>query len=102
MSYLVWNKVELDLISDDGMYLCFENGMRGGVSYISKTYSKANNRYLTSCNPKKPTKYVRYLYKNNLYGYSMSKSIPTSRFKWLDPAKFKLDRYDDGSSRGCV
>ena len=23
-------------------------------------------------------------------------------FKWLDPATFNLDEYDDNSSRGCV
>ena len=23
-------------------------------------------------------------------------------FKWLDPAKFDLDKYDDESMRGCV
>ena len=30
-------KVELELASDADMYLLFEKGMRGGVSYISKT-----------------------------------------------------------------
>ena len=33
---LSMTKVELDLISDVDMYLFFEKGMRGGVSYISK------------------------------------------------------------------
>ena len=51
--------------------------MRGGVSYISKRYSKANNKYLTSYDPKKPTKHITYLDKNNLYGYAMLKSLPT-------------------------
>ena len=31
-----YKKVELGLISDVGMYLFLEEGMRGGVSYISK------------------------------------------------------------------
>ena len=35
-------KVELELISDADMYLFFEKGMRGRVSYISERYSKAN------------------------------------------------------------
>ena len=32
----------------------------------------------------------------------MSKSLPTGGFKYLDPAKFILDKYDDSSLRGCV
>ena len=39
-------KVELGLISDTDMYLCFEKGMRDGVSYISKNTVKTNNKYL--------------------------------------------------------
>ena len=25
-----------------------------------------------------------------------------SGFKWIDPAKFNLGKYDDNSSRGCI
>ena len=39
-------KVELELISNDDMYLFFEIGMKDRASYISKRYSQANNRYL--------------------------------------------------------
>ena len=46
--------------------------------------------------------YITYLDKTSLYGYVMSKPLPTVRFKWLDPAKFNLDKYDDDSLRGCV
>ena len=60
-----------------------------------------SKKYLTSYDPKKPRKYITYLNKNNLYGYVMSKSLPMGRFKWLDPAKFHLDKYDN-SLIGCV
>ena len=36
-------KVELELISGADMYLFFQKGVRGEVSYISKRYSKTNN-----------------------------------------------------------
>ena len=85
-------KVELDLISDVDMNMFFEKGMTGSVSYIFKRCSKANNKCLISYNPKKPTKYVKYLGENNLYGYTMSKSLPTVRFKSLGPKKFNLDK----------
>ena len=69
-------KVKLDLISDIYMYLLFEKCIKGGVSDISKRYSKANNKYLTSYNPKKQTKYNTYLNKKS-YSNATSKSLPT-------------------------
>ena len=32
----------------------------------------------------------------------MSKFLPTSRFKWLDPKKFVLNKYASNNSKGCV
>ena len=38
-------KIELELLKDiDSMYLLIEKGMRGGIFYISKRYSEANNK----------------------------------------------------------
>ena len=51
-------KIKLDLISDSDMYIFFEKGMRGGVSYISNRYSKAKNKYLKSHDPKQKSKYI--------------------------------------------
>ena len=38
------------------MYLFVENGMRGGISYTGKIFSKANNKYMKSYNVNKPRK----------------------------------------------
>ena len=51
---------------------------------------------------KETKKCITYLHKNNLYGYAMPKFLPTSEFKWLDPAKFILDKRDDESLRAWV
>ena len=42
---LKMTKVKLELISDIDMHLFIEKGMRGGISYIAKRHSKANNKY---------------------------------------------------------
>ena len=39
-------KVKLKAIINPNMYIFFEKGTRGGISYISNNFSKANNKYL--------------------------------------------------------
>ena len=63
----------------------FENGIRGGVSMSSTRYGKSNNKYMgDSFDSSKPSKYIQYLDANNLYGWAMSKSLPTHGFKWME------------------
>ena len=93
-------KVELELITDSHMYIFFEKGMKGGVSHISKRYSKANNKYLKSYDPKQESKHIVYLDANNLYGYAMFP--PKSGFKWIHLKEFDLNKYTSNSSEGCV
>ena len=39
---------------------------------------------------------------NNLYGYAISKFLPRSGFKWIDPKEFDLNKYPRNSLKGCV
>ena len=39
---LKMTKIELEKISDPDKYMFFEQGMRGGVSYINKRYREAS------------------------------------------------------------
>ena len=93
-------KVELQLISDPDIF--FEKRTRGEISYISNRYSKAKNKYLKSYDQKQESKQIIYLDVDNLYGYTMSKFLPTSGFKWIDPKEFDLNKYISNSSKGCV
>ena len=43
--------------------------MTGGISYIVKTFSKANNKYMQSYDNSKASKYLIYFDANNLYGF---------------------------------
>ena len=44
--------VKLEKIFDIEMYLFIEKGLRGGISYIAKRYSEANNKYMKNYGPK--------------------------------------------------
>ena len=60
--------VKLEKISVIDKYLFTEKGSRGGISYITKRYAKANNKYMNDYDPKKPSTFMSYLDMNNLYG----------------------------------
>ena len=75
--------IQLELLSDPNMLLMFEKGIRGGISIISNRYGEANNKYMKGFNKKKLKKILMYLDANNLYGFAMSKKLPTHGFKWL-------------------
>ena len=84
---------EVRKISDIDMYLLIEKGLTRGIFYIAKRYSKANNKYMKNCDPKKPSKFITYLDMNNLYGWGMSCYLPYGGFKWLK----KNDGFDVNS-----
>ena len=67
--------IELEKTSDIDKHWFIEKGLRGGISYISKRYSKANNKYMNDYNPKKESTFITYLGMNNLYGWAMSKYL---------------------------
>ena len=58
--------------------------MRGGISYISKRHSKANNKYMKCYESSKESKYIAYLEINNFYRWAMSQYLPYSGLKWLN------------------
>ena len=80
---LKMSKVELEIIPNPDMYVFFEKGSRGVVSYNSNRFSKANNIY----DPKQESKHI---------------FLPTGGFKWIDPNEFDLNKYTSNSSKGCV
>ena len=95
-------KVELELFSDATMYLLFEKGLIGDASYISKRYSKANNKYLKIYNPEQESKYIVSLDANNLYGYAMSKFFSNKWIQWINPKEFDLNNHTSNSLKGCA
>ena len=86
--------VTLEKISDPDKYMFFEQGMRGGVSYINKRYSETSKN-----------KHILYLDMNNLYGCAMRQYLPISNFKWIkniDKIEQKLMNIKNNSSNGYI
>ena len=50
----------------------FEHGIRGGISYINKSYSEASEKVN-----------VLYLDMNNLYAFAMSQYLQINNLKWV-------------------
>ena len=68
--------IELELISDIDMHLFIEKGIRGVISCIAKSHSKANNKYMQSYDVNEPNKFIVYLDAKSLFGWAMSKYLP--------------------------
>ena len=85
------------------MYLFIEKGLRGGISYVCKRYSKANNKYMKNYDTTKPSKYISDLDMNNLYGWRMSSYLPYDGFKWLKKVyNFDVNSISKNSSIGYI
>ena len=75
--------IELELLTDYDMLLMVEKGIRGGICHSIQRYAKAN-KYMKNYNNNEESSYIQYLDANNLYGWAMSKKLPTNGFKWID------------------
>ena len=81
----------------------FLKSLRGGISYIAKRYSKANNKYTNNYDPTKPSKYIPHFDMNNLYGLGMSGYLPYGGFKWLKNVnKFDVNSIIEKSPTGYI
>ena len=72
LGWLCYVKNDWCKIRKNIKYLFIEKGLRGGIFYIAKRYTKANNKYMNDHDPKKQSTFISYLDMNNLYGWAMS------------------------------
>ena len=98
--------VKLELLTDYGMLLMVEEGIRGGICHSIHRYAKANNEYMKNYDKNKESSYIQYLDANNLYGWAMSQKLPVNGFKWVKSTS-KIDEkliknYDEDSDKGYI
>ena len=90
-------KVKLELLSDPDILLMIESGIRGGIATTSYRHANANNEYMgNEFDPSNDSKFISYLYANNLYCWAMSKQLPKSGFEWMTD-----DELDDWKDLSC-
>ena len=102
---LKMTNIKLELMTDIDMFQFIEKGMHGGVPYIANRYGNANNKYIKEYDEKAPSKYIMYLDANNLYGWAVSKYLPTGNFMWMtdkEISKINLGKYELDSKEGLI
>lgn len=95
----------LELISDTDMSHMIQSGMRGGISYISTRYSKANDIYMKYYDRNEEKSHIIYLDANNLYGWAKSRALPVGEFKRMTNQlieKIDLVKYDNNLEKGLI
>ena len=63
---LTITKIELDLISDQDMYLFLMDSIRGRICQINKKFSKADNKYTRNQYNEWENKKIKKKFKNKL------------------------------------
>jgi len=103
ISCLKYTNVELELFTNIDQLLFVEPNIRGGISNISKRYSKPNNPLIPDYDQTKDHSWIMFLDANNLYGYALSERLPIGGYKWLFQSeidKFDLMAQEDDQDEG--
>ena len=101
--------IKLELLTDYDTLLMVEKGIRGGICHSIQRYAKANNKYMKIYNKDAESSYIQYLDANNLYGWAMSRKLPTNGFKWLDTSETSnkineefIKNYNENDNKGYI
>ena len=73
-----------ELLTNENMFLTYEQGIRGGICNKVHSYAEANNKYMKNYDKNKESSFLMYVDANDLYGWAMSKTLPVDGFKWVD------------------
>ena len=74
-------EIRSKLLTDIGMLLMVEKGIRGGIYHAIHRYAKSNNKYMKNCDKNIESLYLMYLDAYNLYGWPMYQKLPVNNFE---------------------
>jgi hypothetical protein len=74
-----FRQTQCDLLTETEMYEFFEDGIRGGMSFVNTHHVKADSGT-----------FISYWDENNLYGNALRQLLPTSNFRWLTDHEIAL------------
>jgi len=77
---------KLQLLSDKDMYVFFESGIRGGMTFVNRHYA---------CRSEESQ--LLYIDINNLYGWALSQKLPSDGFTWITRGDGDDDDDDDNA-----
>ena len=92
-AFLKKTEAELELLTDNDIFMMFEKGIRGGMCHATYRYAKANNKYMKNYNKNIESSYLPYLDANNQYGWSVIQKLPVGGFKWIE--EDELSKFDE-------
>ena len=101
---LKMTNIKLELLTDYGMLLMVEEGIRGGICHSIHRHAKANNKYKKNYDENKESSYIQHLDANNSYGWVMSQKLPVNGFKWVNNEINEefIKNYDENNDKGYI
>ena len=88
------------------MILMIEKWITGGICQATRSYTKANNKYIKNDDKNIESSYIEFLDANNLHGWAMSQKLPVKDFKWVNKRKLSkfnedfIKKYDEDCNKG--
>ncbi|XP_036144958.1 uncharacterized protein LOC118646366 [Monomorium pharaonis] len=100
---LKYTDITFELLTDIDMIMFIERSVHGGLSQCSGRYAQANNKYMQTYDPSKPSSYLMYFDINNLYGWAMCQPLPYTEFQWVeDVSNFDVNAIAPDSPTGYI